>query len=334
MAEARLPGEYEERAPDDPTDLEKRTWKDTLKRTVKEFRDDDLTDWAAALTYYAVLAIFPALIALVSIIGLAGSSASDPLLENLTGLAPGPAQEIATNAIQTISESQESAGIALLIGIAGALYSASGYVGAFSRASNAIWEVEEGRPIWKLKPWQILFTAVLITMLALCAIAVFVTGPIAEEVGNVIGAGDAAVTAWDIAKWPVIAFVVSMMFAVLYWAAPNVKQPKFRWITPGGILAVVLWLVASGLFALYVAMFSSYNATYGALAGVVVFLVWLWITNIAVLLGAELNAEIERGRELEAGVPMEETIALPPREPADKDEGDGAPGDDPDDGRR
>jgi membrane protein len=317
---ARLPGAYEERAPDKPTDLSKRSWKDTLKRTVKEFQDDNLTDWAAALTYYGVLAIFPALIALVSIIGLVGSSASDPLLENLTSLAPGPAREIATNAIETISQSQGSAGIAFIVGLAGALYSASGYVGAFSRASNAIWEIEEGRPFWKLKPWQILFTAVLILMLAACAIAVFVTGPVAEEVGNVIGAGDAAVMAWDIAKWPVIALIVPMMFAVLYWAAPNVKQPEFRWITPGGILAVLLWLAASGLFALYVAMFASYNATYGALAGVIVFLVWLWITNIAILLGAELNAEVERGRELEAGVPLEETIALPPREAPKEDE--------------
>ena len=314
MGKGLLPGRADETAPDAPTELSGTTWKETIKRTVSEFREDGLTDWAAALTYYGVLAIFPALIALVSIIGLAGSSASDPLLDNLTQLAPGPAQEIATNAIQTISESQGSAGIALLIGIAGALYSASGYVGAFSRASNDIWEVEEGRPFWKLKPWQILITAVLVTLLAVCAVAVFVSGPVAEEVGSVIGAGDVAITVWDIAKWPFIALVVSMLFALLYWAAPNVKQPKFRWITPGGILAVVIWLAASGLFALYVALFSSYNATYGALAGVIVFLVWLWITNIAILLGAELNAEVERGRELEAGVAKEETIALPPRQ--------------------
>ncbi|MDQ3759955.1 MAG: YihY/virulence factor BrkB family protein, partial [Actinomycetota bacterium] len=233
---------------------------------------------------------------------------------------PGPAQEIATNTIETISESQSSAGFALILGLAGAIYSASGYVGAFSRASNAIWEVEEGRPFWKLKPWQILITTAMLLMLSVCALAVFVTGPVAEEVGNVIGAGDVALTVWAIAKWPVIALVVAMLFAFLYWSAPNVEQPKFRWITPGGILAVVVWLAASGLFALYVATFASYNATYGALAGVVVFLVWLWITNIAMLLGAELNAEVERGRELEAGIPMKDTIALPPREPAKEDD--------------
>jgi len=334
VAEGKLPADAEERAPDAPTELSKTTWKQTLKRTVKEFQDDGLTDWAAALTYYGVLALFPALIALISIIGLVGASASDPLLDNLTELAPGPAQEIATNAIQTISENQSSAGFALVLGLLGAIYSASGYVGAFGRASNAIWEVEEGRPFWKLKPWQFLITTAMLIMLSICAFAVFVTGPVAETVGNVIGVGDEALVVWDIAKWPVIAFVVSMLFAFLYWSAPNVEQSKFRWITPGGILAVLLWLAASGLFAFYVSAFSSYNATYGALAGVVVFLVWLWITNIAMLLGAELNAEVERGRELEAGIPMEETIALPPRQAPDDDESDSKEGPSADEARK
>jgi len=305
-------------SPDGPTDFEKRSWKDTLKRTVKEFQDDNLTDWAAALTYYAVLAIFPALIALVSILGLVGDSATDPLIENISQVAPGPASEIVTNAINEIASSGGSAGIALLIGIAGALYSASGYVGAFSRASNAIYEVDEGRPFWKNKPWQIAITFVMIVLLAISAIAVVVTGPLAEQVGNLVGAGDAAVTAWDIAKWPVIVVIVITMFAILYWATPNVKQPAFQWITPGGILALVVWVVASALFAFYVASFSSYNATYGSIAGVIVFLVWLWLTNVAILLGAELNAELERSRELESGVPEERTIALEPRqEPKD-----------------
>ena len=288
-----------------------------MKRTVAEFRDDNLTDWAAALTYYGVLAMFPALIALVSILGLVGDSATQPLIDNLTALAPSTAGDIIESSIENLTSSRGAAGLALAVGIAAALWSASGYVGGFSRASNVIYEVEEGRPFWKLKPIQIALTAVLIVMLALCSIAVLITGPVAEEVGKLFGLEDAAVTAWDIAKWPVIAVVVISIFAVLYWAAPNVRQPKFRWITPGGVLAVALWLAASGLFALYVANFSSYNATYGTLAGVIIFLVWLWITNVAILLGAELNAELERQRELEAGVPERETIALPPREPAD-----------------
>jgi membrane protein len=303
--------------PDGPTDIAASDWWATLKRTVSEFRDDNLTDWAAALTYYAVLAIFPALIALVSILGLVGESATQPLLDNLSAVAPGPAKDIFTSAIKNITASQGSAGFALVFGIAGALWSASGYVGAFSRASNAIYEVEEGRPFWKLKPLQILITAGMILLLALCAIAVVVTGPLAQTVGDLVGAGDQAVTVWEIAKWPVIVLVVITLFALLYWAAPNVRQPGFKWITPGGVVAVVLWLAVSALFALYVSQFASYNKTYGTLAGPVIFLVWLWLTNVAMLLGAELNAELERSRELEAGVPPEKTIALEPREAAD-----------------
>jgi membrane protein len=199
-------------------------------------------------------------------------------------------------------------------GIALALWSASGYVGAFARASNAIYEVEEGRPVWKLRPMQLVVTTIMILLLAICAIAVVVTGPVAEQVGNVVGVGSTAVTVFDIAKWPLIALVVVTMISILYWATPNVKQPGFKWITPGGILALVIWLIASALFAVYVANFSSYNKTYGALGGVIAFLVWLWITNIAVLLGQEFNAELERGRELERGEPAEDAIQLEPRD--------------------
>jgi membrane protein len=297
-------------APRKPTDLALRSWWGALKRTVREFRADNLTDWAAALTYYAILSIFPALIALVAIVGLAGDSATQSLLDNLEALGPGPANDIVTGAIKEIAASQGTAGIAFVLGLAGALWSASGYVGAFIRASNTIYETDEERPIWKLRPLQLAVTLGLLLLVAISAIAVVVTGPLAEQVGKVFGLQGAAVTAWDIAKWPVIVLVVITMLAVLYYAAPNVRHPGFRWITPGGVLAVALWIVASGAFAFYVANFGSYNATYGSLAGVVVFLVWLWISNLAVLLGAELNAEIERGRELESGVPVEETIAI------------------------
>jgi membrane protein len=310
-------------APTRVRDLDAKTWWGTLKRTVTTFQEAGVTDWAAALTYYGVLSIFPALIALVSILGLVGASATDPLLENLTELAPGPANEILTNAINSIADSSGSAGIALLIGIAGALWAASGYVGAFSRATNRIYDVEEGRPFWKLKPFQIALTAIMLVLLAGCAIAVVATGPIAEEIGSVIGLGSTALDIWDVAKWPVIALIVAGMFAVLYWAAPNVKHEGFSWITAGGLLAVIIWIAASGLFAFYVSNFGSYNATYGALAGVIIFLIWLWITNIAMLLGAAFNAELERGRELEGGVRREDTIALDHREAPDS--GDEAP---------
>jgi membrane protein len=301
--------------PESPTDLRTRSWFGVLRRTVKEFREDNLTDWAAALTYYAILSIFPALLVLVAVLGLVGESATQPLLDNLSSVAPGPAQEIFTNAIENLQRSQGQAGLLLIIGIATALWSASSYIGAFIRASNAIYEVDEGRPFWKLRPIQIAITLFMIVLISIGAVAVVVTGPLAEEVGNVIGIGTEVVTAWDIAKWPVLVLLVSVMFSVLYWAAPNVKQPGFRWLTPGGVLAVILWIAASAAFAFYVANFGSYNETYGTLGGVIVFLVWLWISNIAVLLGAELNAELERGRELEQGLPAEHEMQLEPRDP-------------------
>jgi membrane protein len=283
-----------------------RHWWPVLKRTVSEFREDNLTDWAAALTYYSVLAIFPALIVLVSMLGLIGDSATQPLIDNLGKVAPGPAQEIFTNAINNLKGSRGAAGVLFVVGLLGALWSASGYVAAFMRASNAIYDIEEGRPIWKTLPVRVGLTVVLLLLLALTAMAVVLTGALAEAAGDVIGLGDTAVTVWDIAKWPVLLFIVSFMFALLYWAAPNVKHPGFRWISPGGVLAVVGWLIASGAFALYVGNFGSYNKTYGALGGVVVFLVWLWISNIVVLLGAEFNAELERERAIEGGMRPED----------------------------
>jgi membrane protein len=302
------------RPPETPTDLPAKGWFATLKRTVREFKEDNLTDWAAALTYYGILAIFPALLALVSILGLVGQSATQPLIDNLGKVAPGPAKDIFTSAIQNLQKSQGAAGILFFVGLGGALWSASGYVAAFMRASNAIYDVEEGRPIWKSLPTRVLTTLVLLVMLAAVAIGVTLTGGLAKEVGNVLGVGSTAVTAWNIAKWPVILLVVITMFAFLYWATPNVKHPKFRWISPGGIVGVLLWILASAAFAFYVANFASYNKTYGALGGVIVFLVWLWVSNIAVLLGAEFNAELERSRQIEAGHPAEKEPFLEPRD--------------------
>jgi membrane protein len=291
-----------------------------LKRTYIEFKDDNLTDWAAALTYYGVLAIFPALLALVSVLGLIGPSATQPLIDNLGAVAPGPAKQIVTSAVQNLQRNSGAAGVLFIVGIAGALWSASGYVAAFMRASNAIYEVGEGRPIWKTVPTRVLTTLVLLIMLAAVTIAVTLTGGLAQQVGKLVGIGDAAVTAWDIAKWPVILAVVITMFAILYWAAPNVKHPRFRWISPGGIVGVLLWILASAAFAFYVANFASYNKTYGALGGVIVFLVWLWISNIAILLGAEFNAELERGRQIEAGHPADREPFLEPRDTRKLDE--------------
>jgi membrane protein len=297
-----------------PTKLPARAWGGVLKRTGAEFSRDNLTDWAAALTYYGILSVFPALIALVSILGLIGSSATKPLLDNLGGFAPGPAHKILEDALHGLTQSRGGAGVLFVVGLAGSLWAASGYIGAFIRASNVIWDVEEGRPIWKTIPLRVVVTIVMVVLLAVTAVAVVVTGPLADKVGTLVGVGGAAVTAWDIAKWPVLVLIVTLMFSILYYASPNVRQPGFRWITPGGVFAVVAWMIASAAFGIYVANFGSYNKTYGSLGAIVIFLVWLWLTNVAILLGAELNAEIARGRQIEAGQPEEQEPFLPPRD--------------------
>jgi membrane protein len=312
---ARFRRSEEKEPPESPSDLKARSWGGILKRTFKGFQSNNLTDWAAALTYYGILSIFPALIVLVSVLGLIGESATQPLLDNLDEVAPGPAQDIFTNAIENLQGSQGAAGVFFVIGLLGAVWAASGYIAAFMRASNSIYGMEEGRPIWKTLPVRVGLTVLLMVLTVLSAVAVTITGGLAEEVGNLLGLGGTAVTVWDIAKWPILLLLVSFMFAVLYWAAPNVKQPGFRWISPGGVLAVVGWVIASAAFAFYVANFGSYNETYGALAGPIVFLVWLWMSNLMILLGAEFNAELERGRAIEAGMrPPDKEPFVEPRD--------------------
>ncbi|HEX2410754.1 MAG TPA: YihY/virulence factor BrkB family protein [Solirubrobacteraceae bacterium] len=296
------------RRPEGPAHARKGSLFQTLKRTLTEFSEDNLTDWAAALTYYGVLSMFPALIALVSIVGLV----FDPqeIIRTLTDIVGqlGPTTAIDTfrGPIEQVASSQSTAGIALIFGVVVALWSGSGYVGAFMRASNVIYEVEEGRPIWKLRPLQMAVTLIMILLLAIAAISVIVTGPLASAVGSAIGLGDTAVTVWNIAKWPVLVVLVALMIASLYYSSPNAKLGGFKRVLPGALFAVVIWAIASALFAFYAANFGSYNKTYGTLGGVVGFLVWLWITNVAILLGAELNAERERTRQLAEGVPEAE----------------------------
>ncbi len=300
-------------APDQPTDLPRRAWGGVLKRTFREFNADHLTDLAAALTYYGVLAMFPMLIVIVSLLGLLGHSVTQPLIQNLGSVAPGPAKTILTSAIHNIQSRPGTAGVVFVVGLVGALWSASGYVAAFMRASNVVWDVPEGRPIYKTLPIRLGVTLVTVVLLTLSAAAVVLTGSLAGQVGRLVGLGSTAVTVWDIAKWPVLMVIVALILAILYYVGPNVRQPGVRWVSPGGVFAVVLWIVASALFAFYVANFSSYNKTYGALASVVVFLVWLWITNVVILLGAELNAEIERGRQIVGGHPADVEPYLPLR---------------------
>jgi membrane protein len=315
--EGRVSGEQDHAAePASPTDLTKHSWGYVLRKTAREFTKDECTDLAAALTYYAVLSLFPAVIALLSLVGLFGQGEATvkTLLDIANQVGAGSMVSSIEGPLTDMAKQPQAAGFAFVIGLATALWSASGYVGSFGRAMNRIYEIREGRPFWKLRPLMLLVTLVLLLLVAAVALALVLTGPAATAVGDAIGIGSTAVTAWNIAKWPVILLVVVFVVALLYWATPNVKQPKFRWISVGAILAIVVWIIASALFGVYVATFSSYNKTYGALAGVVVFLLWLWITNLALLFGAELDSELERARELQAGLPAEETVQLPPRD--------------------
>jgi membrane protein len=285
----------------------------TTKRAFKEFSEDNMTDWAASLTYYGLLSLFPALIALVSIIGLFG----DPVktTKTITDIVHNISPSAPTGAFESVAKAKSASGILFVVGLVLALNSASGYVGAFMRASNVVWETPEGRKFFKLKPLQIGVTLLMVLLLALVLLAIVLTGPIVDAVAGPLGIGSTATTVWNIAKWPVLLIVVVGMFSVLFHFSPNVKMPAFKWVSPGAIVAVVVWIIVSALFAIYVANFGSYNKTYGTLGGLVALLVWMWITNCVLLLGMEINAERERSEELKAGVPRaDKEIQLEPRD--------------------
>jgi membrane protein len=287
--------------PESPTDLGRRSWLAAGKRSLSEFKNDMLQDRAAALTYYGIQAIFPGLLVLVSLLGLLGRSATKPLMTNLTAAAPSAVRQILSTALIHLQQSH-AAGALAIVGIVLGIWSASSYVSAFMRASNAIYDVPEGRPAWKTYPLRFGVTLLLVVLITAAALMVVVTGGIARHVGQVIGASSVLLTTWNIAKWPVLLILFSLMLSVLYWASPNAKR-RFRWVSPGALLAIVVWLIASGLFALYVANFGHYNKVYGSIAGMIIFLIWMWISNLAILFGAEFNAELERGRAMAAGAP-------------------------------
>jgi len=290
------------RGPDELSDLPKRSYLGAFRRAVKEFSDDSVTVWAAALTYYGVLSIFPGLLLIVTCLRLFGPDTVRAVTENLTDIAPGTVASIISNAAESLQQGQQgTAGLVAVVSLLAALWSASGYVGVFMKASNAIYDVPEGRPVWKTLPIRVAITLVTGVLLVVSALLVVFTGRLAEQVGKALGIGMSVVTVWNVAKWPVLVLIISLLFAILYWASPNAKHGGFRWVSPGGLLAVVIWLVASGGFAFYVANFGSYNKTYGSLAAVIVFLIWLWISNIAILLGAEFDAELQRSRAIQAG---------------------------------
>jgi membrane protein len=301
--------------PSSPVDLDARSWKYVARKALREFSDDQCTDQAAALTYYAVLAIFPAALALTSVLGLVGQAdeAIDTVLDVLRPLVDPRTIDLIEPTLQSMATSQ-AAGVTFAVGLLGALWSASGYVGAFGRAMNRVYEISEGRPFWKLRPLMLLVTLVAVFMAATVLVMLVVSGPVAEAIGGALNLGEQTVFLWSILKWPVLALLVMCIVALLYWATPNIQQPKFRWISVGAAVAIVIWVLASVAFAFYVGTFGSYDKTYGSLAGVIVALLWLWITNIALLLGAEIDSELERGRELQAGIAAEEELQLPARD--------------------
>ncbi|MFC7824078.1 YihY/virulence factor BrkB family protein [Streptomyces sp. NPDC057375] len=312
----------EDAAPDSPTELPKRSWTALLRRVVAEFKDDELTDRAAALTYYGILALFPALLVLVSLLGIAGDSATQEVLDNVKKLAPGSARDVLTNAVEQLQAKAGLGSALAVVGLVGAVWSASGYVAAFIRAANAVYDMPEGRPVWKVLPLRVGLTVVLLVLAVVSALIVVFTGSLARQAGTALGVGDTALTVWSIAKWPVLVLLVTIMIAILYWAAPNARVKGFKWISPGSLVALLIWLLASAGFAFYVANFGSYNKTYGTLAGVIIFLVWLWVTNLAVLLGLEFDAELARQRVIDAGHPPEEEPYVEPRDTRVWDEAD------------
>jgi membrane protein len=315
--EQQAPDENDQRKPQELTDVTKRSWGYVLGKTLREFGRDQCTDLAAGLTYYAVLAIFPALLAIVSLLGVVGQAGptSDTILQLIRDLGSGQVADLLEGPITSLTESP-AAGVALVVGVLGALWSASGYVGGFGRAMNRIYGIDEGRPIWKLRPTMLGVTAFTVVLIVVAALILVVSGPVAQTVGDLVGLGSTAVVVWDFAKLPVLAVIAVVVVAVLYYWSPNIKQPKFKWMSLGSLVALVIWLIASVGFGFYVANFSNYNATYGSLGAVIVFLLWLWITNNALLFGAEFDAELERGRELQAGMKAERDILLPPRDTA------------------
>jgi membrane protein len=305
MGETRQAAPPPGAGPDSPTQLSRRSLWAALRNSVTEFKRDNLTVWAAALTYYSIMSLFPGLLVLVAVLGLVNDSLTKDLLDTVAPIVPGPVRDIFTAAVQNIQQGQGKAGLAAVIGLLIGVWSASGYVAGFMQASNAIYDVAEGRPIWKKLPVRLGITLTTGILLVASVLIVVLSGRLAEQLGALLHISTATVTAWNIAKWPVLAVLVSLMFAILYWAAPNVRHGGFRWVTPGGLIAVLLWVIASLVFGVYVANFATYNKTYGALGGVIVFLVWMWLTNLAILYGAEVNAELERQRAIAAGAPKD-----------------------------
>lgn len=300
-----------------PLKLTGASWRYSFKRSITEFGRDQCTDLAAGLTYYAVLSVFPALIALVSLLGLVGEAdrVTNFFVDTVADLS-GNDDDVKDTVELIVGNitSAPGAGIGLAIGILTAMWTASNYVNAFSRAMNRIMQTDEGRSFLKLRPLLYLVTAVLILMVALSGVMLVVSGPLAASIGNVVGLGDTAVTVWNWVSPVLMIIIAATGIALLYTVTPNVRQPGPQWISAGAFIAILVMILSTVGVAIYVTNFASYDATYGALASVIIFLFWVYVMNVVLLFGAELDAELERSRQLQAGIPAERTILVPPRD--------------------
>jgi membrane protein len=301
--------------PSSPMDVHRRSWKFVVKKVAREFVVDTCYDIAASLTFYALLALIPAVMAVVSLVSILGSKdeAVGVVLEVTEAVVSPEAAHMLSDAIDQLAESSV-AGVALVIGLLLTIWAGARYVAAFGRGMNRMYRVSEGRRLWTLKPLQILVTIVAMILVAAAIVLVTVSGSVARALGDALGLGEAVLIAWSILRWPVLVFVVILVVALLYYFAPNVKQPRFRWMSLGAAIALVVLVIASAGFGLYVTRFSDYDRVYGSLAGVIIFLLWVWIANMALLVGAEFDAEVERVRELQAGIPAEAQVQLPLRD--------------------
>lgn len=266
-----------------------------LRRTPVSIWNDDATDWAAALTYYAVLAIFPALLVMVAVIGIADSSATKDLISNVITVVPTESRSVIEHALKDMAGQRSAAWLLAVFGTAGALWSSSSYLAVFRRALHAMHRAEDHRPVWKTAPRIVITALVLLTLLVTAALVLMLTGEAARGIGHALSAHGTAVTAWNLAKWPYLLGVVTVLVLVLFRSGPAGTRGVRRQ-APGGALAVILWLIASGGLALYSSHVGTYNRLYGSLAGIVVFLVWLWVSNLSLLIGAQFNAELARLR--------------------------------------
>ncbi|WP_067686296.1 YihY/virulence factor BrkB family protein [Nocardia jejuensis] len=302
-----------------PTDLSPRAWLGAGRRVLSAIWENRVTDWAAALTYYSVQSLLPGLLLLAAVLGLLGPGATESLIATIREVGPSEGTGALIDTIDQLRSARTYSGPLAILGLVTAVWTSSNYIGAFIRAANTLYEVEEGRAAWKTVPLRLGLTLALVTAVAVCALGILITGNLAHEVGRWLGAGDGAVRVWGIAKWPVLMALVSLACALLYWAAPNVRHPGFRWLTPGSGMAVAIWAAASGGFTVYLRYFGSYNKVYGSLGAAAVFLLWIWLSNLAVLFGAAFDAELARARSVAQGRAADDRPILPPRDEPDDD---------------